>query len=215
MTSKSLKRVPPLNCHVEISNGLSVPLSWNSWSRTSRTRGAHPLTTRSAPFWALLFSNHAQCLVHQYKLNISHFLLDCISFELCLPFVVLHQLNELTLRPRRRAHHLHLRVAALIIFFAPPCSSSLSLRRRAHHHHLRVASLITFLAPPRSSSSSRRCNHHAAALIIFFAPLCSSSLSLRRHAHHLHLRVASLITFLAPPRSSSSSRRRNHHASVP
>jgi hypothetical protein len=52
-----LKRVPPLNCHVEISNGLSVPLSWNSWSRSSRTRGAHPLTTRSAPFWALLFSS--------------------------------------------------------------------------------------------------------------------------------------------------------------
>ena len=83
---RGLKRVPPLNCHVEISNGLSVPLSWNSWSRTSRTRGAYPLTTRSAPFRALLFSsNHAQCLVHQYKLNISqisarlHF-----SLELCL-----------------------------------------------------------------------------------------------------------------------------------
>ena len=52
-----LKRVPPLNCHVEILNGLSVPLSWNSWSRTSRTRGAHPLTTCSAPFRALLFSS--------------------------------------------------------------------------------------------------------------------------------------------------------------
>jgi hypothetical protein len=54
-----LKRVPPLNCHVEISNGLSVPLSWNSWSRTSRNLswGAHPLTKRSAPFWALHFSS--------------------------------------------------------------------------------------------------------------------------------------------------------------
>ena len=48
-------------------------------------------------FSSLLFSNHAQCLVHQYKLNISHFLLDCISFELRLPFVVLHQLNKLAL----------------------------------------------------------------------------------------------------------------------
>jgi hypothetical protein len=54
-----LKRVPPLNCHVEISNGLSVPLSWNSWSRNSRNLlcGAHPLTKCSAPFWALLFSS--------------------------------------------------------------------------------------------------------------------------------------------------------------
>ena len=29
------------------------------------------------------------------KLNISHFLLDCISFELCLPFVVLHQFKRI------------------------------------------------------------------------------------------------------------------------
>jgi len=54
-----LKRVPPLNCHVEISNGLSVPLSWNSWSRTSRnvSRGLNLSPKRSAPFWALLFSS--------------------------------------------------------------------------------------------------------------------------------------------------------------
>jgi len=44
-----LKRVPPLNCHVEISNGLSVPLSWNSWSRTSRnvSRGLNLSPKRS------------------------------------------------------------------------------------------------------------------------------------------------------------------------
>ncbi len=47
----------PHNCHAEISNGLSVPLSWNSWSRTSRyiCERASPLTKHSA-FWALLFS---------------------------------------------------------------------------------------------------------------------------------------------------------------
>jgi hypothetical protein len=82
--------------------------------------------------------------------------------------VVLHQLNELALRPRRRAHHHHLRAAALIIFFVLPCSSSLSSRRRAHHLHLRVAALIIFFAPPRSSSSSRR------RALTFFAPSQSS-----------------------------------------
>ncbi len=43
---------------MEILNGLSVPLSWNYWSRTSRyvrERASRPLTKRSA-FWTLLYS---------------------------------------------------------------------------------------------------------------------------------------------------------------
>jgi hypothetical protein len=76
---------------------------------------------------------------------------------------------------RHRAHHLHLRAAALIIFtFAPPRPSSSPSRCRAHHLHLRAAALITFIfAPPRPSSSSR----------------C--------HAHHLHLRAVAII--MPPP----------------
>ena len=46
-------------------------------------------------FSSLLFSNHAQCLVH-HKLKFPvQFLLDHISFELCLPFVVLHQFERI------------------------------------------------------------------------------------------------------------------------
>jgi hypothetical protein len=111
---------------------------------------------------------------------------------------------------RRRAHHLHLCAAALIVFtFAPPRPSSSSSRHHAHHLHLCATALIVFtFAPPRpSSSSSRRRAHHlhlrAAALITFiFAPPCSSSSPSRRCAHHL-LCAAALTTFIfAQSRSS-------------
>ena len=129
-------------------------------------------------FSSLLFSNHAQCLVHQYKLNISqiparlHTSLSSSVF-LCLSSFCgapsIEQTRALAPPPRssssssrRCAHHI-LCAAVLIIFvFAPPRSSSSSSRRRAHHL-LCAAALITFLAPPRSSSSSRRRNHHASA----------------------------------------------------
>jgi hypothetical protein len=68
---------------VEISNGLSVPLSWNSWSRTSRyiCERASPLTKHSA-FWALLFSEQIALNVYFInKLNISHFLPKLISLS--------------------------------------------------------------------------------------------------------------------------------------
>jgi len=95
------------------------------------------------------------------------------------------------------------------------------LRHRAHHLHLRAAAPIIFVAPPRPSSPSRRRAHHllsttALIIIIFLAPPRSSSSYLRRRAHHLHLRAAVPIIFFALPRSSSSSsRHRNHHASAP
>jgi len=86
------------------------------------------------------------------------------------------------------------------------------LTHRAHHPLSDTALIIFIFAPLRSSSSSlRRRAHHlhlrAAALITFiFAPPRSSPSSSRRRAHHLHLRAAALITFIcAPPRSSPSS----------
>ncbi len=93
---------PPLSIHMEISkNGLSVPLSWNSWSELPDTFHDEGLilSPNVQPlfglFSSLLFSNHAQCLVH-HKLKFPvQFLLDHISFELCLPFVVLHQFERI------------------------------------------------------------------------------------------------------------------------
>ena len=58
-------------------------------------------------------------------------------------------------------------------------------------HHLCAATLIIFVAPPCSSSSSRCCDHHilrAIAIIFIFTP-SSAQASLRCHALKLHCPV--------------------------
>ena len=110
-----------------------------------------------------------------------------------LPFVVLHQFEQIRPLDLPHCHH-HLLCAATLFFV--PLQSSYSLRHRNH---------LIFIVPPRSASSSLRRHTQlhflravvnllrAVVIIIFFALLQSS---------YLHRAAVLIIFIFAPSRSS-------------
>jgi hypothetical protein len=126
---------------VEILNGLSVPLSWNSWSRTSRKTFHEGLifSPNVQPlfglFSSLLFSNHAQCLVHQYIKHLTSQHLANWHIHHIMPHI-------LSMRPY---HHTNF----LPCGFCPPSSSSLGSFTMVHSTFI----LITWIFNDFSTQS--------------------------------------------------------------